>query len=238
MAEVIRKGAAAADVLADVHTTLRNARARGGDWKAIAEEKLGAVEKLDALVAARLGTAQATLAPLKAALDAEDDGADHLLGGVSDDIWNKVGRPAADPVLAIMFPGGIAYYTDGSDEEQPERMELLAEFLSLGLHPKLDDKVSQAHAKSVREAAASYRKKVDALRKPAAQVRLLGAMKTAIGRYAQTELANLKRRYKSENFSESDIHAVIPAHARPAPKADPAPAPPAPAPSPPDPTPQ
>ncbi len=238
MAEVIRKGAAAADVLADVDTTLRNARARGGIWKSLAEEKLGSVEKLGALITGRLGAAQAVLAPLKAALDAEDDAADHLLGGVSDDIWNKVGRPASDPVLSIMFPGGIAYYTDGSDEEQPDRMELLAEFLSLGLHPKLDDKVGQAHAKTVRDAAAGYRKKVDAVRKPAAQVRLLGAMKTAIGRYAQTELANLKRRYKSENLSESDIHVVIPAHTRSVAKADPTPVNPTPGPGPNDPTPQ
>ncbi len=42
-------------------------------------------------------------------------------------------------------------------------------------------------------------------------------MKTAIGRYAQTEFANLKRRYKSDSHSEADIHAVIPAHTRAAP---------------------
>ncbi len=43
-------------------------------------------------------------------------------------------------------------------------------------------------------------------------------MKTAIGRYAQTEFANLKRRYKSDSHSEADIHAVIPAHTRAAPR--------------------
>ncbi len=90
MPEVIRKGAAADDVLNDVEATLRNARARGGTWKDAAEEKLGVVEKLAALVKSRLDAAVATVAPLKAALDAEDDRADDLLGGVSDDIWNKV----------------------------------------------------------------------------------------------------------------------------------------------------
>lgn len=238
MPEVIRKGAAADDVLNDVEATLRNARARGGTWKDAAEEKLGVVEKLAALVKSRLDAAVATVAPLKAALDAEDDRADDLLGGVSDDIWNKVGRPGSDPVLSIMFPSGISYYTDGSDEEQPERMDLLAELLTLGLHPKLDEKVSEAHAKAVRAAAESYRKKVEALRKPAAQVRLLGAMKTAIARYAQTELANLKRRYKSDNHSEADIHDVIPAHTRAAAKSEAAPAPTPPAPTPDVPTPR
>ncbi len=233
MGEVIRKGAAADDVLADVRATLHNARARGDKWESAAEEKLGAVEKLIALVTSRLSEAEAALAPLEATLDAEDEGADHLLGGVSDDIWNRVGRPATDPVLSIMFPGGIAYYTDGRDEEQPDRMELLAELLDAGLHSKLDEKAGRAHAKTVREAAQGYRKKVDALRKPAARVKLLGAMKVAIARYAQTELANLKRRYKSDGFSEADIHAVIPAHSRATPKTDAKPVtPPAPAPAP------
>ena len=40
MGEVIRKGSAAGDVLADVATTLRNARAKGGVWESAAEEKL------------------------------------------------------------------------------------------------------------------------------------------------------------------------------------------------------
>jgi len=34
-----------------------------------------------------------------------------LLGKVSDDIWNAVGRPANDPALSVIFPGGVAYYT-------------------------------------------------------------------------------------------------------------------------------
>jgi hypothetical protein len=219
MGEVIRKGSAAPDVLADVATTLHNARAKGGVWASAAEEKLGAVEHLSGLVTSRLADADKALKPLTAALAVEDDRADDLIGAVSDDLWNAVGRPAADPVLSIIFPGGIAYYTEGRDDEQPDRMELLAEFLGAGLHPKLDRKAGTAHAKSVREAADAYRKRVDATRKPAARVKLLNAMQTAVGRYAHTELANLKRRYKSEGFSESDIHAVIPDRPRPSPAA-------------------
>ena len=224
MGEVIRKGSAAGDVLADVATTLRNARAKGGVWESAAEEKLAVVEKLGGLVASRLKEADAVLQPLRAALDAEDDRADDLLGGVSDDIWNKVGRPGADPVLSIIFPGGVAYYADGRDEEQPERMELLSEFLNAGIHPKLDRKVAAAHAKSVRESAEAYRKRAEATRKPAARVKLLSAMHVSVARYAQTELANLKRRYKSEGFSEADIHAVIPDRPRAKPAAAPEPA--------------
>jgi hypothetical protein len=210
MGEVIRKGSAAGDVLGDVATTLHNARAKGGVWKTLAEEKLAAVEQLGALVATRSRDAEAELRPLRSALDAEDDRADDLLGNVSDDIWNKVGRPGADPVLSIIFPGGFAYYAEGRDEEQPDRMELLAEFLKAGLHPKLDREIAAAHAKSVHQSAEALRKRAEATRKPAARVKLLSAMQVSVARYAQTELSNLKRRYKSEGLSEADIHAVIP----------------------------
>jgi len=210
MGEVIRKGSAAGDVLADASKTLLNARAKGGVWAVAAEEKLGVVERLSALVLSRLREAERAYQPLRAALDAGDDGADDLLGKVSDDIWNEIGRPAADPVLSIIFPGGVSYYTEGRDEEQPDRMELLAEFLDAGLHPRLDRAAGEAHAQTVRVAAESYRGRVEAIRRPAARVKLLTAMNVAIARYAQTELANLKRRYKSDGFSEADIHSVIP----------------------------
>lgn len=232
MGEVIRKGAAADDVIDDVRATLTHARAKGGVWKTAAEEKLGTVEKLIDLVLSREREAREALAPLDAAVAAEDHDADNHLGHVSDDIWNKVGRPAMDPVLSIIFPGGIAFYTEGSDDEQPDRMDLLAEFLDAGLHPRLDEKDSRAHAKSVRERAERYRKKIEARKKPAARVKLLGAMKTAIARYAQVELSNLKRRYKSENLSESDIHTVIPDRSRPAAAKPRTPTPPDPPPQP------
>jgi hypothetical protein len=46
-------------------------------------------------------------------------------------------------------------------------------------------------------------------------VRQLGRVKTALARVAQMQLANLKRVYKAQGFSEADIHAVIPDHPKP-----------------------
>ena len=214
MAEVIRKGSAAKDVIADLRKALENAHARGGTWNTVAEEKLRPVERLATMVEGRLTLAEQELAPLVAAVNAHDDVSDDLLGAASDDIWNKVGRPASDPVLSIMFPGGVAWYTGGADEDQPDKMLLLAEFLDAGLHPKLDAATSHTHATAIRASATRYRELIEAVRAPAARVKMLGAMYTAVGRFAQTELANLKRRYKSDGFSDSDIHGVIPAHTR------------------------
>ncbi len=95
----------------------------------------------------RAQAAELTLTPLAAAVVAKDAVADALLGRISDEIWNIVGRPAADPALAVLFPGGVAYYAEGATEAQPDRMEVLAQLLVAGIHPKLPkDKAASAAA--------------------------------------------------------------------------------------------
>lgn len=214
MPALIRNDAAAADILADVAQTLSKARAKGGTWKSTADEKLGPIVALAENIAERLTKARKDLAPLEAAIEAEDEVADPLIGHISDEIWNAVGRPATDPILSVLFPGGIAYYTDGPDDEQPDRMELLAELLEMGLHPKLDAKVGRKHAADIRKEGTKYGALVDKARVPRARVKLLEKMQIAIAHAAHVELTNLKRRYKSDGHSDADIHAVIPGYSR------------------------
>ena len=126
MGEIIRRQAAVEDIIMDVRTTLTNATAKGGKWKTLADARLEEVIALVERIEARLAQATKALGPISAALNARNDEADRLLGRVSDEIWNEVGRPAADPALTVLFPGGIAYYADGNVEDQPDRMELLA----------------------------------------------------------------------------------------------------------------
>jgi hypothetical protein len=215
MGEVIRKGAAVDAVIADIRTTLNRAAARGGEWKALAEERLGPTEGLLTSVEEKLEAATEVLLPLALAIDAEDEDADRLLGGVSDDLWNALGRPGFDPHLSILFPGGIAYYAEGRNEEQPDRMDLLVELLGAGLHPKLDKALTGAAAKKVAAAAKSYRAKVDAARGPRARVELLTQVKAALARSGQVALSNLKRAYLSHGMTETEIHKVIPDRGKP-----------------------
>lgn len=46
MGDVIRRGSAAENIFADIRTTLVRARAKGGDWKALAEERLASAVAL------------------------------------------------------------------------------------------------------------------------------------------------------------------------------------------------
>jgi hypothetical protein len=214
MGAVISKGAAAADVFADIATTSARAAARGGKWKDLADQRLGHIVSLIALVNGKLAAAQQELTPLQAKLDAQDEHADALIGKTSDDVWNQIGRPAFDPTFDVVFPGGIAYYTEGPDDEQPVRMDLLAELLEMGVISKLDTPTATSMAAAVRAEAAAYRKVVAEVAVPLGRVRLLERVRTALGKSAQMELVHLKRLYKTAGFSEAEIHGVIPDHPR------------------------
>lgn len=210
MGTVIRKDAAIEDILADCRTTLTMATAMGGIWKERADERISPVVTLFDSVDTQLQAAELTLTPLTAAVVAKDAVADALLGRISDEIWNIVGRPAADPALAVLFPGGIAYYAEGATEAQPDRMEVLAQLLLAGIHPKLPKDKAAAAAAEVTTAGESLRDAVEAARKPAAKVGALQRIRSSIARVAQIELTNLKRLYKAAGYTETEIHSVIP----------------------------
>ena len=60
-------------------------------------------------------------------------------------------------------------------------------------------------------------------------VATLGRARTAVARSLQMSLSNLKRHYRAQGLSESDIHAIIPDRGRPRNRVTPpAPQPPAP----------
>jgi hypothetical protein len=210
MGDVIRKDSAVVDIITDVKESYTKAKAKGELFGQIAEEKLGSTVELIHFTEGRLRKAREEFAPLHAALDVMDDQSDLLLKKTADDVWNSIGRPASDPAYEIIFPGGVSYYAEGSDEDQPNRMELLAELLESGVHPRLDKELAQNAANAIRAKAAEYRGLLDQLRMPKARVTLLEKVWTAISRSAQAELVKLKRRYKSEGFSETEIHSIIP----------------------------
>jgi hypothetical protein len=233
MGDVINKKAAVEDIASDCRSTLNAAGARGAVFRPLAEQYLRAPLAVFELVERRLQSANETLAPLTAMLDAMDDAADALLGRLSDEIWNDVGRPASDPIYSLLFPEGVTFYTDGPDAEQPARMELLAELLEANLHPKLDGKRAKAIAKQIRESAKTLRAAVEATTMPRAQATMLGRARTAVARSLQMSLVSLKRHYRAAGHSEAEIHSIIPHRARSHGKTPPAPpSPPAPSPAP------
>ena len=216
MGEVIRKDAAVEDILDDARTTLTQATARGGEWATTASARLSPVLELAETVSTRLKDAKRESAPAEAALAVANDVSDRLIQRVSDDVWNLVGRPASDAALDLIFPGGASTYTEGDTTEQPDRMTLLADLLTSGIHPRLDRDKAQAFAVEVREDAEALRTKAEAVRPLRVRIALATKMQQAIARAAQTSLSALKRSWKADGKSEVEIHTVIPDRPRPA----------------------
>lgn len=210
MGDVIRSGAAVDDIFEDVRTSFNNSVARGGTIKERAEQQLTPVITMIDAVEEELKLAKATLAPLAAALSAENAAADATLNRIYDETWNDVGRPANDRFLALIYPGGAGYYTDGDTPGQPVRMELLAKLYERKIHPKLTAAQCEAYATRVRDAATALKADVDAAAPAFANVALLERVRTALGRVAQFELSNLKRTFKIDGMSEAAIHEIIP----------------------------
>ncbi|TKC94598.1 hypothetical protein [Polyangium fumosum] len=210
MGEIIRRDGAAGDIFEDAGDTLTNAKARGGRWQELAEQRLGASLALVANVEAKYKAAQEVLAPLVAQIDARNRKADATLGKNYDIIWNEVGRPAYDAALSVLFPDGIAYYAEGDTDGQPDRMEILVELLGVGIHPKLSKETAASTAAEITADGDALRVAVESARKPAAQVKILGRVRTSLAKVVHSELTNLKRLYKIEGFSEAEIHTVIP----------------------------
>ncbi|MBL9009043.1 MAG: hypothetical protein JNJ46_32580 [Myxococcales bacterium] len=217
MGEIIRKTAAAEDIVADAKQSFVRAQARGGLYQAAAEQTLKPALALFDAVDTKWQAQEASLAPLLAAHTTCDDQADALIGRIADAVWNDVGRPApgVDGSYDLLFPSGIPFYTDGPDDEQPERMLLLADLLESGLHPRIEPKQAKSYAKQLRDAAADLEKSLQTFWQPRIRLAMYGRMRTAAARNTQAALSRFKRLLRAQDVSEPDIHTIIPD--RPAP---------------------
>jgi len=229
MGDLIQRTAGAETIMQDVATTHSRAEARGGKWSELSEKTIANPLKLNDTLTEQRREAEAELRPLISALDAQDDHADKLIGQVSDEVWNAIGRPAFDPTYDVVFPNGISYYTGGPDAEQPDRMDLLAHLLEMNMIKRLTPEQCTSFAQRVRDEATAYRKVLVQVAGPRARVQMFDRAATALAHSAQMALSQLKRLYRAEGFSEAEIHTVIPD--RPRKKASSA-TPPSPAPAP------
>ena len=172
MGNPIRQNAAAADIFADVRTSYGKATARGGVALSLAEQSIGPVLKVADNVEAQMATVRASAQAVLAALDVANANADDLFQKIADDIWNAVGRPAADPYLSVLLPGGSGFYVDGDVSEQPDKMLLFVELVRAGIHPRLSKADAELAATTVEQGAAVLRAAVDAAQGPRTKLQL------------------------------------------------------------------
>ena len=212
MGSVISRCATADEIIRDVATTLARARSMGGVWQGHAEARLLPVLVLGEHLADELAVARAALAPRVEARLAAESIAEAEIARIMDEIWACIGRPAYDPTLSIVFPGGVAHYTEAGADALPLRMCLLAKLLEQAVVPRLDPDKARTLAAHIRQVTAPLRQAIDALALPRTRVEHLERERAALADVAQMELVHLKRLYLTEGFAEADVHQVIPHH--------------------------
>jgi len=210
LGEIIRAGAAREDIISDARTALENASVRDDAWKLPAEERLGMVLTLvDSLEAERKALA-IKVGPLTAAVDKENGAADLVLVREVESLFDKGGRRRNDPLLAVLAPGGAAAYTDGPTDEQPLRMALFAGLLKKVGHKRIAKAETDAAGARVQAAIAPLAAAIDVAKVPVAELALVDTTITRLAKILRIELVGLKQGWKSDGFSEAEIHEVIP----------------------------
>lgn len=218
MAEVIRRGAAAQEIIADVTATRENAKLRGSPWDDLAgqflDDVLGMTRRVNAALAS--ATEEHERADKVLALAVREA---HLqVGGYYYELWQALRRPAYDLHLRLMFPEGAKSCTDCPVEDQSDRMLLLATLLAEHTHPRLDPARCDTIADELRRLAARLRAARADTMAPRSRVEHYAALIRPVAIVAHTKLSALKKALLAHGFRQTEIHEVIPAHTYPRPK--------------------
>ncbi|MEQ1506142.1 MAG: hypothetical protein ABMB14_28175, partial [Myxococcota bacterium] len=210
MGEVVAQSAAVVDIVSDVEITLVRAKARGGQWWAIAELELVPAAALVHQAKAPVAADELAYRQALAVQSMADQHADDLVGAIRDELFNLLGRPGpnAERVMTLLFPAGAVGYTRVPLATQPAKMGKLATLLDTVTHPAIPAGWGPAHAVKVRDAAGKLRVAVAAATEAKGVFDQSSEVYTALARSAQTALARTKRLWKGYGRSEADIHLV------------------------------
>lgn len=217
MGEIIKKNASRARIVEDAKTTLTRAEERAkasadpaaSPWsqaKPVLEPLFATYSRFEAIEAEL--AAQAGV--LAARRDAVNDKVDLRLRGQYDDFWNLLGRPGADFHLDVLYPEKAGTQADAPFEDQPIDMEVLADLLDEGFHPRIPLEKSRATAAEVRAMAHELEAAVEALRKPRGRLRQTRKVLGRLALNVRHSLVRIKRGWLLAGLSEAQIHEVIP----------------------------
>ncbi|MCU0693662.1 MAG: hypothetical protein MUF54_19920 [Polyangiaceae bacterium] len=227
MGQVIPRSAAPETIMEHVDQTLEIARARGEVFKAPAEARLAATHAAVQQVEASLTTALGAAATAHTKLLAADRDSDLTVGAVLDECWNALGRPAQSVEFSLVAGAGKASWTDGDPSVQHQFMQVLAGNFRRSTAELLQAR-KEEWAKRIEDKAAVQQAAAAEVSTADATVFGVQAQLRGLANLAQVCLGRLKRDYKNQGLTETQIHEIIPDY-EPKPRAKPTPpaAPPA-----------
>jgi hypothetical protein len=206
-----RESVCPADIIDTIRASLANARGRGERWKAHVEEHLGGIEGLlDKLEAGRAAVKE-RIGQFQAEMAEQSRQADVFIEEMADDIWDRLGRPTNDPLYQVLFfPVEGQLLKEAPSEEQPDRMDLLADMIEAGVYAPLDTEGAKEFASEIRKRSSAYYIVADNLRRLWRKLKILDALEELIARTGHVQHSNLRRRLREAGFGEAEIREVVP----------------------------
>jgi hypothetical protein len=210
MGQVITAKASAEDILADVETTLTEARRRGGVQAREAEEFLAEVFGSGSRVLRDLRTHDRALRTARDELRWVTHQVRMVTGKVHDDLWNLLGRPRHDPTLALLFPNGASTCNIGPVAERVTKLAALAVFVHELEDPRLPEGVGVPMAVPVQALVVRLEAAIEGVKAARAVRDTTAAHRRSVGRAAQRQLARYKKILLARGFRQDEIHDLIP----------------------------
>jgi hypothetical protein len=196
------------EIIDAITTTLANARAEGEPYQSKAEEHLAAFEAILLRIGIESRHAGDSIKRENSELTLLDQKATTLIDAHADDIWARLGCPDYDPIYNILFPSALPDITPF--QIKAERLSVVADLLSSGIHRKIDRARANVIAQEIRALATEYNDHLYVLAKHQSRKTSLEAFEASVARIGLLELGTLRRTLRSMGMDELEIKSVVP----------------------------
>lgn len=196
------------EIIDAVTSALANARIEGEPYKSKAEEYLGPFETILLRISLERMDTRNALHEVQTTLDRLTRQAEATLDKKADELWEHLGSPDYDPIYNLMFPSAPPSTTDA--RAFAERLSLVADLLSAGMHPKIDRTRAAFAAQEIRQISEEFHEQLYVLLKHQGRDTALDNLEASVARIGLLELGSLRRALRGCGADENRIKSVVP----------------------------
>lgn len=198
---------AAVDVVGTIHLSLANARRCGDPWKSLAEEYLGATEKLLLKTESMMRDVIACHGVAKQAETEMKDAILLLLESVADALWEHSKNEPIDALMNIISPDTPSFLFHWEIGQPTDRLEILLGLLSKDTVPSLEGDTSIQEIMAI---LPEFHARCEASRKYRAQAAVLEKAMSSIARAGHVQHSRLRKRMRADGFDPFKVREVLP----------------------------
>ena len=210
MGTIIKATAAPEKIIDAAKTTMRRAEAAGGVAKEGADKYLAEPLIKVEVSEQEFRTAQSDVEDASIKVDVADGSADGTIGSIRDEIWNILGRPKFDATMDFIYPGGIKTYTRTNIQNQPIMMQVLGQRIESADNKLLTDEKKAGWLGRIKTDRENLSANLGPLSQATGLELITEAGFRSAARNVRQGMVRLKRFLKNEDWSDSQIHKIIP----------------------------